>query len=195
MVKTKLMTHLVLGVTLILTACGVAAAVPRWHVDSTQSRLGFTAVQAGAAFDGGFKRFNAEIVFDPGDLGKSRFLVEVDLGSVDTQAEDRDEVLRSADMFDIARWPTARFETSGFIHRSGITYEAEGKLTIRNISRGIRVPFTFEIIESGIRRTARLRGGVALRRLDYGVGRGDLEDTTWVGNDVQVNFSFHLVKE
>jgi len=51
-------------------------------------------MQAGAEFEGRFKRFTPEIRFDPADLAGSRFLVEIDTRSADTQDGDRDAALR-----------------------------------------------------------------------------------------------------
>lgn len=178
-----------------LMATNVVDAAPGWRVDTAKSRLGFTAIQAGAKFDGEFRKFSADIRFDGKDLANSRFVVEVDMASVDTLSKDRDDMLRSSDMFDVARWRVARFVTTGFTHKGGSAYEAEGKLTIRDVTHTIRLPFTFKITAEGSSQAATLRGGVTIHRLDYGVGQGDLKDTMWVGDEVGVKFSLRIIRK
>lgn len=169
---------------------GAEASVD-WSVESG-SVLRFIANQAGADFEGGFDRFDAEIRFAPDDLTGSSFRVEVVIASINTQNDDRDEVLRSPDMFDASRWPKSYFETSAFEHLEGSRYQALGRLTIRDVTRDVVLPFDFEINPGG--NEAVLQGRLPIKRLDYGVGQGDLEDTTWVADQVTVIYSLKLQK-
>src|SRR5262245_25770642 len=102
----------------LLAAAPMAGAATRWNADASASRLVFTATQAGARFDGQFKKFTPQITFDPANLGGSRFVVDVVTGSADTQDKDRDETLASDDFFATGRWPSAHFETTSFTARS-----------------------------------------------------------------------------
>jgi len=170
-----------------------ASAATSWTVDPAASRLRFTAVQAGGDFDGEFRRFEAAIHFEAADLPGSRFQVSVDTGSVDTKDADRDSILRGPEFFDVARWPTARFETTGFRALGPARYEATGKLTLRDVTREVRLPFEFVVDSDG--ESATMKGGTSIQRLDYGVGQGEWEDTTWVGNEVKIAFELRLRKE
>ncbi|HWP94190.1 MAG TPA: YceI family protein [Gammaproteobacteria bacterium] len=183
------MSRLLLAVALGLVATGVPAAdAPCWAVQPG-SRLGFSAVQAGAPFEGTFRRFEARICFVPEALAASRFEVVVDVASVDTQAPDRDEALRAPEFFDVARFPHSRFTAGRFRQSGGNAYVAEGHLTIRDVTRPLELPFTFVRAADG---TARLAGQIVLRRLEYGVGRGEWADTTWIPDDVTVKFELKL---
>jgi len=177
---------------LILTA-GNALAAAAWRTDAADSQLVFRAMQAGAEFEGRFKRFTPEIRFDPADLAGSRFLVEIDTRSADTQDGDRDAALASGDFFATDRWPTARFETTAFAAKGAGKFEARGRLTIRDVTRDVLLPFTFTPAADG--QHATLAGGTTIRRLDFGVGQGEWTDTTWVGNEVKIRFELRLASD
>ena len=164
-----------------------------YTMDAGKSTLGFTANQSGGDFDGGFEKFTARIVFADADLAGSMFDVEVDTGSVNTQDDDRDTALRGEDLFHVSKFPNARFVTTSFTRKAPGAYEALGKLTIRDVTREIRLPFSFTTTQEGGQTVAWLKGGVTLNRLDYGVGQGDWKDTTWVANEVKVKFSLRLI--
>jgi len=183
-----------LAVTILAAATLPAArAATAWATDPDRSRLEFTATQAGGEFEGRFKRFLPDIVFDPQDLAASRFVVEIDTGSADTLEKDRDAALAGPEFFDVARWPSARYEASRFTKAGGDRFEALGKLTIRGITRDVRLAFTFSRSAGG--RSASLTGSTTIRRLDFGVGQGEWQDTRWLGNDVGIRFDLALLEK
>jgi polyisoprenoid-binding protein YceI len=178
-----------LAATLLVTHLGLSSAATTYAVDTGHSRLGFTANQSGGDFEGQFGKYTAKIAFADADLAGSHFDVEVDTSSVDTGDDERDTALRSSDLFDVGRFPKAHFVSTRFTRKSAGQYEAAGKLTIRDVTRDIVVPFTFAATSG---KPAELKGGVTLNRLDYGVGQGDWKDTTWVADEVRVKFDLRL---
>jgi polyisoprenoid-binding protein YceI len=178
------------GLLLAATATHAATA---WTTDPAQSRLEFTAILAGGEFDGAFRRFQADIDFDPADLEHSRFRVEIALASADTGDADRDLALRGADFFAVERWPSAGFAADRFVALGNGRFEALGRLTIRDNSREVRLPFRFEPAAGGTR--AGLAGGTTIRRLDYGVGQGEWQDTQWLGDEVRIRFTLQLQRQ
>ena len=178
---------------LVLSGAVTTLGATSYTVDASKSTLGFTANQSGGDFDGGFEKFTARIVFADADLAGSRFDVQVDTGSVNTLDDDRDTALRGEDLFHVSKFPNARFVTTGFTRKAPGAYEALGKLTIRDVTRDIRLPFTFTTTQENGHTVAWLKGGVTLNRFDYGVGQGDWKDTTWVANEVKVKFSLRLI--
>ncbi len=166
---------------------------PPYSVDPAKSWLGFTAKQSGGDVDGRFDKFSAQIFFADANLAASHFDVQVTTQSVNTQDSDRDTVLRDKDLFDSTKYPTAHFVTSAFTRKAAGEYEATGKLTVRDVTREVRLPFTFQAVQEAGKPVAWLKGGVTVNRLDYGVGQGDWKDTSVVGNEVRVRFELRLL--
>ena len=164
------------------TAGAVAPAPAQWKVDAARSSIRFKAVQAGAEFEGRFARFTPDIRFDARDLARSSARVAIDVSSVDSRSGERDTALRGADWFDPKRWPTAVFEARRF-QAQGNGFVADGKLTIRDRARPVRLTFTLRTAPDG---TRTLQGQARLSRLAFGLGQGEFASTEWVGDAVTV---------
>ncbi|MFL6619720.1 MAG: YceI family protein [Povalibacter sp.] len=177
-----------LAVLASVLALGIAYAATQWTMQPASSSVTFTGTQAGAAFQGRFEKFTADIRFGPKDLATSRFDVRIDTSSVDTKDGERDDTLKGADLFDVKRWPSAHYVAEKFTDRGGNKFGATGQLTIRDVTRPVPIDFTFET-KNG---TTWLKGTAALKRLDFGVGQGDWKDTETVANEVQIQFSLLL---
>lgn len=168
---------------LLLTAPAWAEP-PLWTVDHEQSRLGFIADQDGGDVEGWFEAWTAEIRFDPEDLTNSRVRVEIEMASVETGSSDQEYELRGDGLFAVETYPTGRFESLEFNVTGDTAYEALGELTLRETSRKVTLPFTL-VIEG---EEARAEGGLVIKRLDYGIGQGDWEDTSLVADEVEIFF-------
>jgi len=183
----RLAGRLVVGCTASLVAV-VALAAAQWSMQPKESKLTFVGEQAGAKFEGSFDKFTADIAFDADNLAASRFDVKIDTASVNTQDGERDDTIKSADLFDVKRFPTAQYVADKFTAQGGNKYSATGKLTLRNVTKDVPIEFTFEN-KAG---DAWLKGTAKIKRLDFGVGQGEWKDTSTVGNDVQVRFALRL---
>ncbi|WP_297001801.1 MULTISPECIES: YceI family protein [unclassified Thalassospira] len=168
--------------TTIAGFSGAGWAADPWAVEAGDSEIEFTGTQLGAAFEGEFKSFTAEIVFSPDDLAGSSVKVLIDIASVDTANGDRDSQIVSPDWFDAAQWPTAKFETKSFSETAPGQYEAVADLTIRDVTREVILPFDLEIEGN----EAKATGTVTINRTDFGVGQGQWADTSQVGDPVTI---------
>ena len=156
-----------------------------WKMIPELSRLTFSSTQTGDAFTGEFKRFSATIELDPNDLPNSHVEVVVDMSSVDAHDEQRNQALPNNEWFGVSQFPTAVFRSDTITKKDDGTYVANGKLTIRDITMDVALPFTLDIDGD----TARAFGEVKLMRNDYNVGTGEEWSTgKWVGLDVTVTF-------
>jgi len=173
---------------LAVGSSALAAEPAGYAADAAQSRLEFAGRQAGAEFKGVFHKFTAAIDFSPDALAASRFDVSVDENSVDTKDADRDKTIRGADIFDVARFPTAHYVASSFTKTAG-GFTAQGQLTLRGVTKDVAVDFQFTPTPQG----AKLEGSALIKRLDFGVGQGEWKSTEWVGNDVKISFALVLV--
>jgi polyisoprenoid-binding protein YceI len=185
--RHRIAARLVVGCVTGLAAM-LAFAAAQWSMQPKESKLTFVGVQAGAQFEGSFDKFTADISFDPKDLAHSRFDVKIDTASVNTQDGERDDTIKSTDLFDVKRFPSARYVADKFTAAGANKYSATGKLTLRDVTKDVPIEFTFDSKDGG----AWLKGTAKIKRLDFGVGQGEWKDTSTVGNDVQVRFALRL---
>ena len=183
------MTRRILIAAVAAAAClhGAAAfAATTYHYTSTgKNALTFEFVQADAKTPGAFRDYDVSLTLDDKNPAADKLTVRVRVASLDTQDEERDGILRGADLFDAKRHPVATFTSTRIVRARG-GYKALGKLTIRDVTRDFSLPFTL--------RDGHMTGATTLRRLDFGIGKGEWESTEWVGNDVKVTFDLRPPK-
>ena len=190
---TRTMIPAAFAVALLAVGVAIAAgpaaapAATSFTADPASSRLTFTGVQAGAEFQGSFHKFSAAIDFAPDALANAHFDVVIDMSSEDSGDKDRDGTMHGADLFDVARFPTAHYVTKSFA-KSASGYTAVGSLTLHGVTKDVPIAFKFTPSATG----ANLSGTAALKRLDFDVGHGDWKSTEWVGDAVKVAFSLNL---
>ena len=167
-----------------------------WTVEEG-STLGFIALQQGSEVAGTFEAFDALIIFNPDDLANSRIDVDIDVTSIDTGQDSRDQTLNSPSFFDTATWSSAAFK-SGTITATGEgQYEAAGTLTIRDVTKDVVLAFTLDIqpdAQDPSRVLADAKGELPILRLDYGVGQGDWTSTTTVADEVVITIDIKASK-
>lgn len=171
----------------MLGGARAAGTPPSYTADAAASRLDFAGVQAGAEFKGGFHKFTATVDFAPDDPASGHIDVQIEMASEDSGDKDRDTTIHGPDIFDIAHFPTAHYVTRS-IAKSATGFTAVGALTLRGVTKDVPIDFQFTANGSG----AKLTGSAKLKRLDFGVGRGDWKSTEWVGDAVNVTFALVL---
>ena len=161
------------------------APLPLWTVDKAGSRVAFRTAMSGTAIDGRFQRWDARIQFDPKNLGASKVTATIDLASVTTGDQTRDEALPSSDWFAIAKFPRASFVSRAITPAGPNRYVAAGDLMLRGVKRPVNLPFTLAINGD----VAKMTGSVALDRTAFGVGQGQFKTGATVDTKVTVNIA------
>jgi polyisoprenoid-binding protein YceI len=179
-----------LGALATLAAGAFAADAPARYTQSAGSTLAFEYVQVNAPASGRFGRFTTEFAYDEKNLAASSLKVTVQIDSLDTEDAERDAELKDPDLFDAKKFPTASYSAGSLARNSAGGLEAVGKLTIRDVTRDLRLPLTLKPTAKGLE----LTGQVTIRRLDFGVGQGDWKSTESVGDDVTIRYKVALVK-
>ncbi len=167
------------------------APVTHYALDPAKSTLEFNFTQAGAQNKGHFRHFTVNFDFSPDNLPASHLEVIVEVASLDTGDQERDDTLRDTELFAVKKFPQAVFRAQQIL-KTATGYEAVGKLTIRDLTRDLRVPFAFRSATEGAVSAGYMTGKTTLKRLDYGVGQGEWKATDQVGNDVGVAFALRL---
>lgn len=153
------------------------------------STLGFSGKFQGQQFDGTFGKFNAAISYDAAALANAKFDVTVDMSTAKTGDNDRDGALPGSDFFDIKKFATAHYVTTGFSKDAKGDVIANGNLTLHGVTKPLALKVAFSPSAGG----ARLSVTGTLKRLDYGVGSGDYKDTSTIADEVLVNGSLNLL--
>lgn len=174
-------------------AATAAAAASHYALDPAKSSLEFTFLQAGAKDTGRFPRFTVALDYPGADPAGGRLEVTVDVAALDSGDKDRDDTLKSDDLFAVKKYPQAHFLATQIV-KTAAGYEAAGALTIRGVTRETRVPFTFRQATEGGTAVGYMAGKTQVRRLDFGVGQGDWKATDQAGNEVTVSFTLRLTR-
>jgi polyisoprenoid-binding protein YceI len=174
-----------------MPAAKPAAAGPvKYTQANAGSSLAFTFSQLGADNTGRFKTFATEFSYDEANPAQGSLLVRVMIDSLDTGDAERDGTLKSADLFDAKGYPAATYVARSLARGASGGLEAVGKLTIRGVSKDVRLPLTLKPVSNGLE----LSGQVYIKRLDFGIGQGEWKSTESVGDEVKVQYKVALVR-
>ena len=162
-----------------------------WTVDPRASAISFSVAQVGSIVSGRFPTWTGEIVLDPSSLATARIDIRIDTRPVSANNRDVDSLMKGPNFLDVQKFPEARFVSTA-ISGSGDRYQAQGKLTIRGVTRDVVLPFTLTIADDPaqpgrVRATA--KGRIILKRLDYGVGQNEWAATGQVANEVTIDLN------
>jgi len=173
-----------------LCACALVIPLARGEgIVAAKSEIAFTMKQMGVRFDGRFRKWTADIVFQPKSLAASKAVLDIDLGSIDLASDDSDAEAKGPLWFDTAKFPTAHFASTGVRDAGGNRYEVAGKLTIKGITHDCLVPVAVTTDAAGNRIA---EGSFAIRRLDYRIGEGEWADTNTVADEIVVRVRIAL---
>ncbi len=148
------------------------------QVKVTKAKVTFQIKNLGINTNGFFGNMQANIQFDPNALATSTIEATVDVNSINTDNDTRDEHLRSDEFFDAAKYPKITMKSVSLKHKSGNNYSGQFNLTMKNHTKAFEVPFTYVAAGS----TGTFKGSFKLNRLDFGVG----EKSLVLSNDVTV---------
>ena len=175
------------------------AAIPgyksgTWKVDPAHSGIAFSVRQLLiTTVSGRFTRYDVTIVTGEDPLGSS-VNATIELASLDTGNEKRDEHIRSDTFFDVAKHPTASYRSTG-IRRAGEGWVIDGDLTLHGITRN--VPLAVAVTGFG-------PGPDGGQRADFSataqVNRGEFGINGWTGgglvvsDKVPMSFEIHAIR-
>ena len=146
-------------------------AQPRvFRVDDNHTVLGFKASTLLFDVPGRFTHYKADIQGDPAAPEGAKVQIDIDAKSISTAIQARDEHLRSADFFDVAKYPKITF-TSREVRRDGDRVVVRGALSMHGVTRDLDLSFvSAEGLNGAGTRTWSYRATLPLDRLDFGLG-------------------------
>ena len=158
-----------------MTETTAATSIPgyvagTWTIDPVHSEVGFSVRHMMVSkVRGKFKTFSGQIVTGENPLNSS-VTAEIELSSIDTGADQRDDHIRSADFFEVEKYPTMTYRSTG-VRADGDDFVVDGDLTLKGVTK--QVPLTLELNGFGPDPYGGTRAGFTatteINRRDFGV--------------------------
>ena len=157
-----------------------AAAAPigesgAYGFDKAHSAIGFKVKHNGLIeIPGFFRDFTGNVNYDAKDVTKSTVEFTAKATSVDTGVGGRDNHLRTADFFEVAKFPDITFKSSK-VEKKGRVWMVTGDFTMKGVTKTISFPFTIAgFLPGGEKATARMgfTADTKINRRDFGVNYG-----------------------
>ena len=144
-------------------------AATLYHAEPVNGTVSFTVMKWGVMKEEGtFRDFHAEILLDEKDAAKSRVSFDVNVASIDTKNDGRDDTLRSPDFFHVRKHPKMTFRSTRVVPRGKNAVDVTGDLTIRGVTKRVTVPVKLVGI-SPDRRRAGFETEFRIDRREFGV--------------------------
>jgi polyisoprenoid-binding protein YceI len=159
-------------------------------IDAQHSTVGFRVRHLFTKVNGQFRTFEGAIEFDQKNLAASRVAVTIQATSIDTNVEGRDKDLRSSRFFDVAKFPTLTFTSTGIGDVAGGRGKVKGTLTMHGVSR--EVVLEAEFLGAGKDPWGNQRFGfhaeTKVNRKDFGMAWNEVIEAggVLVGDEVEI---------
>lgn len=163
------------------------SAAAHADVDFQKSKVSAVSKQMNVPTEGVFKKFSAQIKFDPTKPIQSSAQVSIDVSSYDLGDKAYNDQVSGKDWFDAQAHPQATFVSTAISPAGGNKYIVTGKLTIKGTTETMTLPVT--VTQSGATQT--FDGVLPIKRSTFNVGTGEWKDTSIVADEVQIKF--HIV--
>lgn len=177
-----------------------ATDLVKWQIDPMHSAAHFSVRHMMISNVHGEFKMEGSALIDPMEFNNSKVKAEIDASTIDTREAARDEHLRSADFFDVEKFPKLTFNSTQVVGSAEDGFALTGNLTIRGISR--EVTFDVEPLSQETKDPyGNVRIGVSARasidRKDFGLHWNAVLETggVVVGNQVKITLEIELIKE
>lgn len=180
---------------------GEAVAAPAaWEIDVAHSGVTFQVRHFFTMTPGRFGQFGGTVMFDEADPANSSVELTIDAASINTDNAKRDEHLRSADFFNVEKFPTLAFKSTK-VEKTGTpnVYNVTGEFTMLGVTKPLTV--SVEVIGIGPDSWGGTRGGFnvtgSINRKDFGMVWNKSLDTggLMLGEEVKISVPLELVKK
>ncbi|MGA8891500.1 MAG: YceI family protein [Anaeromyxobacteraceae bacterium] len=186
-------------VALALVPAMALAQASTWTIDGSHTRTGFSVKHLVISdVKGEFAKTEGKAQIDDADLSKSSVEVTIDAASVDTRDQKRDAHLKSADFFDVAKYPTITFKSTKVVPGKDGALSITGDLTMHGVTKPVTLDG--EISKAIVDPWGLTRRGVTLTgkidRKAWGISWGKVTDVgAVVGDEVKLDVQAEIVKD
>jgi polyisoprenoid-binding protein YceI len=141
----------------------------KWTLDKVHSNVKFTVTHMTVSeVDGSFKVFDGSMEHTKADFSDAKVNFTIDVNSINTDNENRDNHLRGDDFFSVAQHPKISFVGTSMKPLGGNKYQLSGNMTVKDVTK----PVTWEVTYGGVVNTQRgkkagFKARTTINRFDY----------------------------
>jgi polyisoprenoid-binding protein YceI len=187
---------------LVLLAAGTASAqTTTWNLDTPHSTVGFSIRHMMISnVHGTFNSFQGTIKVNGEDPASAAVDVSIDAGSIDTREPKRDAHLKSADFFDVAKFPTLTFKSRKVEKVAGGQLKLIGDLTIHGVTKEVTLDvdtLTPPVKDPWGMTRAAAHASATINRKDFGLVWNKALETggVLVGDEVSISIDVEMVRQ
>lgn len=191
------MKRFVLFAGLLAMVAPLAFAQPStWISDTAHSEVDFSVTHLSISkVNGRFGKVQATLVYDAANIAKSSVKATIDISSVKTGEDGRDNHLKTADFFDTANFPTATFVSTS-VHKSGNNLIVNGNLNLHGVTKPVTL--TVEGPAGPVegmdhKQHAGFSATTTISRTAFGIGTKF--PAAMVGDDVKLTIDLDVAKQ
>lgn len=177
------------------------AATSSWKIDPAHSTASFKVRHMMISdVTGNFRGIQGMVVIDDTDLKKSKADVTIAAASIDTGIKKRDDHLRSADFFDVAKYPTLTFVSKQVKGVSGNRFTLVGDLSIHGITKQVELAvseLSAEIKDpwGNIRKAAKATTKINRKDFELTWNKALEAGGVLVGDEIQIELEVQFIKQ
>lgn len=176
------------------------AAAATWNIDRDHSNIGFKIKHLMVSnVKGSFEKFSGTVELNDKDITKSKVDVSIETASINTNVELRDAHLKSADFFDVAKYPAMTFKSKKVAKAGKDKLKVTGDLTLHGVTKEVvlnvdgpskEIKDLYGNIRKGAAATA------TINRKDFGLNWNKALETggVVVGDEVTITIEIEMIK-
>jgi len=184
----------------LLLSLSAGAQTSAWDIDPNHSTAEFTVRHLGISnVRGNFTKVSGVVELNEKNITQSQVNAVIDVGSVDTRVADRDKDLRSANFFDVEKYPTIEFKSKRIVNRGG-KLQLVGDLTMHGTTREVSLDVDNPAPEvndpwGNLRRG--FSASTTINRKDFGLTYNHALKTgeAVVGDSIKIQIDVELIKK
>jgi polyisoprenoid-binding protein YceI len=187
--------------TIIALSLPAFAFASTWTIDPDHSNVGFKVRHLMISnVKGSFEKHTGTVEIDDKDITKSKIEVSINTNSINTNVQKRDEHLRSADFFDVAKYPAMTFVSKKVAKAGNDKFTVTGDLTLHGVTKSVVLDVEGPSKESkdpwgNIRKGA--TATTKINRKDFGLAYNVVLETggVAVGEEVTISLEIEMIKK
>ncbi len=172
----------------------------KWELDASHAKIGFSVSHFGISeTEGKFTKFTGTVLSDKEDFSDAQIDLTIDVASINTDDAQRDQHLRSADFFDVAKFPAISFKSKSLKANGKGRYKLTGDLSMHGVTKEVQLDVAYNgtVVDPFNNTKAGFKINGLVDRTQFGLAwngklsTGDL----LVGNNVNLDINIELTKK